>query len=522
MEPMYRDRFDYLDFIEDGNGEDNEIQTKQTYHHNENNEREPGSFLYRDEPIPPQDPSYNSKMPEQYDRMKKLFGGKIYFPFRGNADIFVMQAKFMENFEDDYSYAVGFNQYYPTYAAMTDAQLRTYFSWRTKVRHGQVTKTSLSYVFVYIYELLNLVGARDAEDAFQKLISILEEYKKFDRIIECYIHMWLPDFVAYYQLNSSYLEQFPHSLPVIRRLFHMNETPNDELFFEIEKISSYKIQESRFYPGHEKEIYFVVATVLRNLNSYYQTNFNQNFCEVFCGKWRHSHHSMFTGAVFYPQKRDKNYEYPIHEEKIFQYQDGEWIIKDFILDKRKHTEIGELLKEIERLLREDCGFRYALKKESLSDEIERFIVDAINRLHAEKKKIAIQKISIDKNQLDSIRSFSNQTMNRLIVDVEEEEPPKQKIQSKEILKQESPLFSSLTNSDEIHFNANEREILRAFLEGGSPKEIAKKQGSMLSVLIDSINEKLFEQFGDSVILYDGDEPELIEDYIPELKELLSK
>ena len=45
-------------------------------------------------------------------------------------------------------------------------------------------------------------------------------------------------------------------------------------------------------------------------------------------------------------------------------------------------------------------------------------------------------------------------------------------------------------------------------------------GVMLSVLVDHINETLFDDFGDTVILFDGDQPELIEDYVEELRALL--
>ena len=42
---------------------------------------------------------------------------------------------------------------------------------------------------------------------------------------------------------------------------------------------------------------------------------------------------------------------------------------------------------------------------------------------------------------------------------------------------------------------------------------------MSSVLVDSINEKLFDRFGDTVLL-DDLRPEVIEDYAQELKEMM--
>ena len=45
----------------------------------------------------------------------------------------------------------------------------------------------------------------------------------------------------------------------------------------------------------------------------------------------------------------------------------------------------------------------------------------------------------------------------------------------------------------------------------------RASGLMLSVLVDSINEKMFDEFADSVLTLDNG-PELIEDYIQDLKE----
>lgn len=82
----------------------------------------------------------------------------------------------MEDYEDDYVYSGDFNCYYPTYRAMNTNQLRGYFLWRTKVRRGDIQKTFLSFAFVYIYELLHLVGVSSAEEGFQKLSDFARLY----------------------------------------------------------------------------------------------------------------------------------------------------------------------------------------------------------------------------------------------------------------------------------------------------------------------------------------------------------
>ena len=42
----------------------------------------------------------------------------------------------MADFEDDCPYNGTFKSYFPTYNAMSDRQLRGYFTWRAQVRRG--------------------------------------------------------------------------------------------------------------------------------------------------------------------------------------------------------------------------------------------------------------------------------------------------------------------------------------------------------------------------------------------------
>ena len=67
----------------------------------------------------------------------------------------------------------------------------------------------------------------------------------------------------------------------------------------------------------------------------------------------------------------------------------------------------------------------------------------------------------------------------------------------------------------------ERTVLRSLLLGESPQDYLRQKGLMLSVVAESINEKCFDLFSDTVLLFDGDEPEVIEDYADELKGMLN-
>ena len=64
--------------------------------------------------------------------------------------------------------------------------------------------------------------------------------------------------------------------------------------------------------------------------------------------------------------------------------------------------------------------------------------------------------------------------------------------------------------------------MQALLYGRDYKKAASEHGKMVSILADSINEKLFDSFGDTVIEFSGDTPVIIEDYSDELKTMICK
>ena len=67
---------------------------------------------------------------------------------------------------------------------------------------------------------------------------------------------------------------------------------------------------------------------------------------------------------------------------------------------------------------------------------------------------------------------------------------------------------------------DERDCLRIVLEGGSLRDFERERHVMASLLIDSINEKLFDEFGDVVIDAGSEPPAAYDDYMDDLKGLI--
>ena len=97
------------------------------------------------------------------------------------AELFWRQGAFMADWEDDFPYTGLFKSYFPTYNAMSDRQLRGYFTWRAAVRKGDIQETSLSFAYVYLYELINGIGVADPLDGFRKIEAFWQAYRASPR-----------------------------------------------------------------------------------------------------------------------------------------------------------------------------------------------------------------------------------------------------------------------------------------------------------------------------------------------------
>ena len=72
------------------------------------------------------------------------------------------------------------------------------------------------------------------------------------------------------------------------------------------------------------------------------------------------------------------------------------------------------------------------------------------------------------------------------------------------------------------FERDETEFLHLLLDGKDIQEFVRERHLMLSVLVDSVNEKLYDAIGDTVLEMNGDEPEILPDYLEDLKDLMGQ
>ena len=464
--------------------------------------------VYRDEPLIFTASQMKGYTPPEYAEMQRIAGGRKGM-FMSSAELFYRQGKFMEDFCDSFDRPVGCTRYFPAYRDLTLPQLRTYFTWRTGVRKGEIKETSLSYAFIYIYELLNLIGVKNAEEGFLKLKDFCEKYSELDMRIVPYTVIWLTDFAAYYGIPHNLTESLyglKNDDALLTLMNYKNETAED-LLYALGCFSSYPTENSAFYKKHPAETADTVYRLFCSLVEYYENKEGGDIFIRLFAKPVKEKYFIFRSAVFYAKKRHPDCVYEISPILKYSCKNGEWHISRLFPVKDKAGKVGALLKATDYYLRKRYGHKSSLKKPELSSLFEEMIKKAVNEQYRESLERKKPVISIDISKLQGIRDTAEVTRDKLIVEEEPEEAvaPVTPIEQP----QESGILKSPLN-----------EIMIALLRGENAETVARKNGIMLSVAAEEINETLFDDFGDTVIDFDGDVPIIIEDYENELKGML--
>ena len=479
------------------------------------------SGVYKDEPLCFTTQQKKIFAPPEYQAMKKIattMGSRL----ESRNKIFFDQARFMENFNDNFYEKGEFFSYFPTYQDMNDHQLRGYFSWRTKVRQGAVEKTSVSFVYVYIYELLNQIGVRSPEEGYQALKNFWLAYRAVNFNIDNHVKLWLKDYVVYNNLDKSLLDdllitKFSDTLSL---LFSYKSASDDEIFSALNSLSSYNIAKSRFFKQYPDDIKNVTCAVFTALSDYYEKKSSDEFCEEFFGKFYTRPYDMFRSAVFYDQIRYRDFVYDVNDFYKFKCKDGKWTCKTFFrYASAKKQHISILLKTIDYLMRQKYGFRPAIIVPADVTALQFDIIGKVINEYLEKQKESARpKIDIDVSKLQEIRRAALETQGKLLVahDIEECAPLCRA--DERIVR----VLGGVAPENDTGLNAREYLLMQCLLYNRPYDDLISSKESPLSMLVDAINEYFFDRFGDTVLVDIGERPELIADYVEELKEIISK
>ncbi|MBQ8372127.1 MAG: TerB N-terminal domain-containing protein [Clostridia bacterium] len=118
----------------------------------------------------------------------------FYDNFRKSAEIFFDYRTERCEFAQFYSYM-------PQYSQLTREQKNYYFYWRDEIRHGRYIRTDYSYVYLYVYEILNLPDRIPPEEGIRLLCRLWREYRQRLPRLDNYFSIWVQDYCLVHRLG---------------------------------------------------------------------------------------------------------------------------------------------------------------------------------------------------------------------------------------------------------------------------------------------------------------------------------
>ena len=479
--------------------------------------------------------------------------------------VFLKTAKKWRNRIEFPCVAIPFNAYWPTYAAMNKEQEKWYFYWRSQAREGKVVETSLSYIFVHVYELINRIGIKNELDGYSQLYRLWLNYRPMHPKLDQYLPVWLADFAIVHKLDLPPLQSYfePTAFKELIALYpdlileaimqgQIKEFP---LLPFIDSLIDYKIYASKFYqPDREQLLETVIDAVLTRIQLYFQKQGGMNLFDRYRPKQTiEIKHNIFSDTI---------YEGPCPEIVIAS-------VYPYSTHPPLRAFLTSVVKYSENQLRQRYGYRGKLKlSKALDPAICRVIEETVQsvllplptpvEIEIEADSVASnsssipiparpsvpekkanqpletpspsQKIIIDFEQLARLDHDSKAVFEMLAIPEDSAESPSPAPANLQPIADTTPSadFTALEDEGWREFATQltpiQKELLQLVLNGNdvmrSARKLATIHQTMPSVLFDSINELSQNTIGD--ILIEGEStPHIIEEaYIDMVTQIL--
>ncbi len=477
---------------------------------------QPQQHIYRDTPLSFDNRPANAATPDILRRLHRLYDyGSESFEAKCNR--FFRQAKLMERYEDEAPWDFSFISLYPTYQDLTTAQQRGYFAWRTHVRRGDFQPIATSAAYLYVYELLCGIGAASPEDVLAKLNAFAHGFLDAgygDERMRQQVQRWRMEYAIVHHFPpeiafSCAPEDIRKSDEALTALRTPQDHDDDAVFEALCYFYKNKLADSPVV-GHGGKHLFSAAwrkateTVRENGKDWFSLCFGEKKILA----WR----PLFDALC--PPPAPQNGTYVLNSCRSYHCRGVAWLCERYdklYFDKKR---FNGFLHAADAFLRRALRTKRYLREnpeEAWANPV--FAAVLADEKHA-KAQAAVQAVSVDFSRLDKIREDAVATRDSLLTEEE--------------LRDDTPVAAAAPTppqkaEPDVPLDTLQAQILRLLLNDKKDEALAvvHAQHRMPSVVADGINEALFDEIGDAVVLCEDDKLSLIEEYREDLLPLFT-
>lgn len=433
-------------------------------------------------------------------------GVSITYENRGTS--FVKEAqKFREKTEKNAAH-VPFKCYWPSYRDMDGWQQQWYFYWRSQARQNIFQPTDLSYIFVHVYEILNLVETPDPIQAAGRIRALWLAYRGKYPNLDRYLPDWGGDLLAVKVGGAQALAWWESVLsvdgvdipdPIVNLVVEKAIRTNgvDALPYKIWSLLSDYQPRNKFYQKH-------------NIDHFVDLSYEKAI------KVANAHYVKTTGKSVIDQfvsERVLQYEKPVFASALIGFSHPAYTRlatgRDYAGSTRLASNITSIMKYAENILRKQLKFSAKLSGIELPADLAQQLDLAFQQEKTQPRKQQPIKITIDHERVASLHEES-----RVVSEMLATEQPNAERELLTDLEETRTLWKAL--------QVPERKVLVGLLAEGW-KTFAPITTSLgmdveqVSALLDSINRKSLSMLGDKMVYQNVDTLHLAEDFIDELE-----
>lgn len=473
-------------------------------------------------------------------------------------------------------------RYSVSYRDLSNEELRGYFAWRAAWRAHREDRIPYTYGHILAAELVNGVGAKPGMPCLQELIRLRDRAAELDSDgmasgLAFDARRWIRDYAVLHNLPAEFATSaderaFAQAVATLRTAERAvlceagarDLTPQDmpahvpsdaDVWKAMAALSSYNVERSPFLRNNPQSAAAVGAAVFRALARHCGKRRKTNLVDGLVGWESNVGWFPFPDLPCTLPKELPSPTYRIDACTRVTTLAGRWFIRRGYERAGKSRDLGRILRAMDRQMREDWDDPRALKPRPLAKYLEKIVVQASAEQRQRELEAESRKIVIDLSKLGGIRAAAATTREALLVDEEIEDEPAAPAPAapapaapapteqpshageKGVTPSAatSPLAGGTISADApaaqggpddaaggdmpCGLDELELEVIARVSEGRGFSDLLGPGKPMASVLVDSINEKLFDELGDTAIEYVDGEPRLVPDYVEDVRDI---
>ena len=419
--------------------------------------------------------------------------------------------------KDKCDYAPFFS-YMPQYSQMNMEQKNYYFYWRSEIRRGKFPKTDYSYLYLFVYEILNLPDKIPAEEGIKLLCALWRAYRTELPKLGANFSVWVQDYCLIHRLPcpSDELRDFMFEVITASPLkeFYLSDlagADDDSVAAMIAFLSDYDWRRGRFIEESVSESYKkYMLTAMKSVLLH----------TAECGElYEDADGTRTVGRNAFPNS--------LCTHSVKCRLEIEYV--SLAASDKLRTSITAAVRYTENKIRAILGVKSRLSVKELPDKYKE-IIDAYFTLVTDKSERIRAKEQIPEYErlydapteklsfvgADEIERASWATTKRLVVEDEDEEEQACEAPPEKVAEPQPDLL--VNDADSYGLSSEDVSVLSRILNGGNTEldELATEAA------VERINEAFADRMGDVILYHDGEKYTVYDDYTEEVGEWLLK